>query len=255
MNVTPSSLLHDRRSSVGPFLAASVFGHAAVLAFGLAYSWAFAGPKVDLDQKPITASLVRLGKPRDEKLLPTKEEPKAPPEAKPEPVPEPVAAPPPAPAAVAIPSKDVKPDDVKKTKTADTEVKDSKKSLFDAMKKVARGGKPEESEGAADGDVNGDSARQEGEKYYGLLSAVVKRNYDVSDTIDEAERRTLKALVSIRLGASGELLSVKLTKRSGNELFDSAVVSAVNRAAPFGPPPEHLRDSLKTQGVTFAFAP
>ncbi len=256
MNATPSSLLAPRPSGLLPYVLASVVGHVSVVVGAMLLSWALAGPKIDLEQKPITASLVRLGKPRDEKLLPKKEEPKPAPEPEQPAPPEPVAAPQPPPAAVAIATKDTKPDDAKKKdKATDKDSKDSKKSLFDAMKKVARGGKPEEAEGAADGDVNGDSAKQEGEKYYGLLKAVVNRNYDVSDTIDEAERRRLKAVVSIRLGPSGELLDVKLTKRSDNELFDSAVVAAVKKAAPFGAPPSHLRDSLKTQGVTFAFSP
>lgn len=232
------SLLRPRPSGLLPFVLLSIVGHVLITAGGLALSWAFAGPKVDLEQKPIKASLVRLGKKRDEKLLPRKEEPPPPPPPKAAEVPVPAPAPPDK--AVKIPSKDAKPE----------KPVDAKKTLFDAFSKA---GKQEELEGDPEGDPNGDSAVQEGERYFGLLKSVVQRNYDVSDTIPEAERRTLKAEVALYIGAGGELLDVKLSKPSGNDLFDAAVVGAVKKAAPFAPPPPHLAESLKKQGVAIVF--
>ena len=134
--------------------------------------------------------------------------------------------------AIKIPTKDAKPEKAEKKDGA----KDAKKSLFDAFAKSGKQGKAEELEGQADGDPNGDSAKQEGERYFGLLNSVVKRNYDVSNTIDEAERRRLRAEVALRIGPGGELLDVSITKASGNELFDSAVIGAVKKAAPFSAP-------------------
>lgn len=232
------SLLRPRPSGLLPFVLLSIVGHVLITAGGLALSWAFAGPKVDLEQKPIKASLVRLGKKRDEKLLPRKEEPPPPPPPKAAEVPVPAPAPPDK--AVKIPSKDAKPE----------KPVDAKKTLFDAFSKA---GKQEELEGDPEGDPNGDSAVQEGERYFGLLKSVVQRNYDVSDTIPEAERRTLKAEVALYIGAGGELIDVKLSKPSGNDLFDSAVVGAVKKASPFAPPPPHLAESLKKQGVAIVF--
>ena len=45
----------------------------------LAYASSTTAAAMDLDQKPIKASLVRQGKPREEKLLPRKEQPPPPP--------------------------------------------------------------------------------------------------------------------------------------------------------------------------------
>jgi TonB family protein len=239
-----SSLLIARPSPLPVFVLLSVLGHGLVVGGWLVLSWALAGPKVDLEQKPIKASLVRLGKKRDEKLLPRKEEPLPPPPPKAAEVAP--AAPKPPDNAVKIPTKDAKPE--KPTAAP-------KKSLFDAFAKTAKASPPEELEGDPDGDPNGDSATQEGERYFGLLNSVVKRNYDVSSTIDEAERRRLRAEVAIRIGPGGELLDVNLQKPSGNELFDSAVLGAVKKAAPFAPPPQHLRDALKKNGVAFVFTP
>jgi TonB family protein len=243
------SLLDDHPTPLPLFVAVSVAGHILAVVLWLVVGWLFAGPKVDLTQTPIKASLVRLGKPRDEKLLPRKEEEVAAPKPKVEEVAVPTPAKPDT--AVKIPTKDAKPEKAEKTDGA----KDAKKSLFDAFAKGGKQGKAEDLEGQADGDPNGDSARQEGERYFGLLNSVVKRNYDVSNTIDEAERRRLRAEVALRIGPGGELLDVAITRASGNELFDSAVIGAVKKAAPFSAPPEHLRDSLKKSGVAIVFTP
>jgi colicin import membrane protein len=245
------SLLEDRPTPLPLFVAGSVLGHVLVVAAWLVVTWVLAGPKVDLQPAPIKASLVRLGKPRDQKLLPRKEEEPAPPRPKVEEVA--AAQPPPKPdTAVKIPTKDAKPEKADKKDGS----KDAKKSLSDVFAKVGRQGKvAEELEGEADGDPDGDAARQEGERYFGLLNSVVKRNYDVSNTIDEAERRRLRAEVALRIGPGGELLEATLTRPSGNELFDSAVLGAVKKAAPFSAPPERLRDALKKAGVAFVFTP
>lgn len=248
MTARTESLLDPRPTPLVAFVVVSIVAHGLVVLGVSVISWLVAPAKVTLDQEPIKASLVRLGKKRDEKLLPRKDEPPPPPPPAEKAA---VAAPAPPDKAIAVPSKDAKAEP-KKDASAKTSA-DGKKSLFDALNKAGK--QADEVEGAEDGDKDGDSAKQEGERYFGLLSAVVKRNYDVSDTIPEAERRTLKATVVIRLGDTGELLDVDLSKSSGNELFDAAVTGAVKKAAPFGPPPEHLRASLKKSGVQLVFSP
>ncbi|RKG59283.1 energy transducer TonB, partial [Corallococcus sp. CA054B] len=73
------SLLVSRPTRLSRFLVVSVVGHVAVVAAALFYAGFTSAPKVNLDQKPINASLVRLGKPRDPKLLPRKEVAQPPP--------------------------------------------------------------------------------------------------------------------------------------------------------------------------------
>ena len=102
------------------------------------------------------------------------------------------------------------------------------------------------------GDVSGDSAEAEGERYYGQLTAQVKRFYDVSETIPDQERLHLVAQVGLFIDQSGQLARVRLVKSSGNDLFDSSVLAAVKRAAPFAPPPSHLRTALQKYGMMLA---
>jgi TonB family protein len=236
------SLLRPRPSGLLPFVLASVVAHVLVVFVGLTVTWALSGPKVNLEPVPIKASLVRRGKPRDEKLLPTKPA-------------EPVAEKPPAEAvklpskdAVKVPAKDPKADQANQPNKADP-----RKSLFDAINKTAR--PVRELEGEEDGDPDGTSDKQEGERYFGLLESVIRKNYDVSSTIPESERRALRAQVTLWLGPAGQVLEVTVTRPSGNDQFDSAVLLAIKKASPFTPPPQHLRDILKKDGVGFVFRP
>ncbi len=236
MTTPAASALAPKLPPVIPFFAISVCGHVVVVGVILALNWLLAPKLIDLDQKPITASLVRLGHKRDEKLLPRKDE----------------EAPPPPEKTVAIAPK---PDVVPQPKTPAKTATEEKKSLFDAMKKISKAAKPEELEGDENGDPNGLDAKQEGERYYGLISTAVRRYYDVSNTIAEDERRTLAAVVSFKVSPKGEVSDLQLAKPSGNSLFDDAVISAVKKAAPFPPPPDHLRDPLRKDGIQLRFTP
>lgn len=249
------SLLIKKPLPMRRFLVASLALHAALLGAVLVVSHFRLSPAIDLNQQPIKASLVRLGKPRDEKLLPRKEEPPPTQEAQqPQPIPEPAPAEPKA--AVAIPDVKVRPLDSAANKSSDKSSADRRKQLFSAISRTSKtGGKPQDLEGQVDGDPNGDSATQEGERYWGLLSTQVRRNYDVSQTIPEQERLHLRAQVVVMIGRAGEVLRVQVVKSSGNALFDNAVISAVNKAAPFSPPPDQLRDALQKKGVALEFRP
>jgi protein TonB len=216
-----------------PFVVFSVGFHGGLVLVGAVLSWVLDTPRIDLDQKPIIASLVRQGKKRDEKLLPRKEE-----------------SPPPEEAKVPIPTPDVKAPPPKPTAKTDKPV-DKRKSLFDALNKTAKADDPE---GDENGDKNGDSAKQEGERYYGIIAAAVRRNYNVTNTIPEAERIRLSAVVRIRLDAEGGLIDVTLSTPSDNAQFNEAVLSAAKKAAPFGPPPAALRQTVK-DGIPLRFTP
>jgi TonB family protein len=236
-------------------LLGSLFGHALIIMLAVAWSYLRGPPAIDLNQKPIKASLVRLGKKRDEQLLPRKEEPPPPPPKVEGAVQPPVPAPAPAkpePAAVAVPG--VKPTAKAQPKAQEGDA-DRRKKLFGAFDKTAKPTKAEDLEGAEDGDPDGDSATAEGDRYWGILSTQVKRHYDVSETIPDSERIRLKAIVRLFVGRTGEVTKVELARSSGNALFDSAVVLAVRKASPFSPPPENLRATLQRSGVVMEFTP
>jgi TonB family protein len=242
------SLFVRKSTRLTGFLLFSLAAHAAVVAVVAMLGLINRPPPIDLNQKPIKASLVRLGQPRDKQLLPRKEEPPAPPRE--------VQAPAPAPAPKEPAHKKPSPTATAAAPSAKQEGKkegDPRKKLFGAFERA--GAKPRELEGAEDGDLLGDSAVQEGERYYGALKGQVRRYFLVSQTIPDQERIRLRANVLFRIGRSGELIESRLQKSSGNPLFDAAVLSAVKKAAPFAPPPPHLLDSLRTKGVLMEFTP
>lgn len=247
-------MLAARPSRLGLFVGVSMAGHGLLVVAGLVYSFLTAGPRVDPNIPVIKATLVRQGKPRDEKLLPRKEQPPPPPkEVKAPPAPPAQAPKPPEKAVVPVPV--AQPPPAPAPQKGDKSGEDRRKRLFGAFDKTAKKAEPEELEGAEDGDPDGDSATAEGERYYALLSTQVQRNYNVAESIPEAERMYLKAQVQVRLARTGEVLESRLTTASGNDLFDSAVLSAVKKASPFSPPPDHLRDALQKQGVVLEFRP
>jgi TonB family protein len=248
MHPTAADSLFVRKSArMTGYVLFSLAAHALVVAVVVVLGLVNRPPPIDLKQKPIRASLVRLGTPRDKRLLPRKEETPPPPRhvEAPEPVPRPPAPKAPSPLATA-PSPEAK-------QSGKKQQEDARRKLFGAFDRA--GTKPEELEGAEDGDVLGDSAIQEGERYYGALRAQVRRYFFVSQTIPDQERIRLQADVLVRIGRGGELLETKLAKSSGNDLFDSAVLSAVKKASPFGPPPPHLVDGLRARGVLMGFTP
>ena len=235
------SLLAPRSSKLSRFLVFSVGLHVAVVVAGVILAGLQAEPRIALDQKPIKATLIRRGKPRDEKLLPRKETPPPPPKevkAPPQPTPPAPTATPTPPAAV-VPVATAKPAPAPAPQAGEKAGVDRKKALFSAFDRTAKQAEePEELEGAEDGDPDGNSATQEGERYYGMLSAQIKRNYSLPDTLSaNRSASSLKALIRIRIGNAGQLLAASLVTGSENSQFDNAVLAAVKRTAPFSPPP------------------
>src|SRR5690606_16459108 len=88
------------------FVVGSIAFHVSIVVVGVWLSNVDRAPKLDLDQKPVKATLVRLGKARDPSMLPRKE-PKPPPPPKevkaPEPPPTAPAEPAPAPSTNTVP--------------------------------------------------------------------------------------------------------------------------------------------------------
>ncbi len=255
MTTLPTSALHaptvTRRFAV--WIGVSVAIHVVVLA---GYAWWDARQVAVLDfpDEPIKASLVKLGKPRDQKLLPRLE-----------------TAPKPAPApkdkAVPVPTKDTPKDAVPEKedpKTREDRMKDALARIQDenekdkarenALARIAqRVGDAEPEEGQEDGHAEGDSPTPTMvNAYFGLLKARVKAHYQVPSVIGADACQRLVAQVMVRMNPDGSVSDVRIHKSSGADLFDSAVVSAVKQASPLPPPPENMRQMVKT-GFGFNF--
>jgi len=90
----------------------------------------------------------------------------------------------------------------------------------------------------------------EGERYHALIASAVKRYYDVSNPFPaKAERIRLHADVRLKLDGRRRLIG-RRREELGQRRVRQSVLLAVKKAAPFGPPPPHLRSTLQKDGVT-----
>ena len=184
----------------------------------------------------ITA-LLKKGKPRPKDWLPRK-----PPAAVP------------APPATARPPKDAKKVDSKAARKTSPRV-DYGKDMASALNGLAKdGGKDREVEGSPDGVDEGTALiAEKGNEYMTKVYSAVKGQYSVPEIISERERMFLNAIVVITINARGQIKNLTFEKRSGNQIFDSAIEAAIRRSAPFPPPPPELVDKYASEGIGIDF--
>jgi TonB family protein len=200
------------------------------------------GPKKQYpDEAIIKTRLVKLGKQRDEKLLPRID--KAPPPAPtpPAPVPTPLAPVPPKP--VPVQAEPVKPPEPKRSANdvlqKFTEKNPEKRDLSKLIQnKFGEAIDEGHSEGSEIGtEITG---RMKAE-YNDRIMAKIKSSLSVPSTISEQERLFLKTQLAVAIDSEGALTDASIVRPSGNAAYDNAVLAAAKKAAPFPPPPLAVR--------------
>lgn len=194
----------------GVVLAALLIGHA-----GEAATPALRTPTT------ITASLVRLGKPRAAALLPRRYK-----------TPEPTVAP------TAITHADAPVPQATKRPAPDA-VKGPKTTPEDPFERAHRFSQENGDDAAPPGDPNGVSGgtadRTEGDPYIGAVIAAIFDAWRVPDLVRDV--RGLKAIVFLRVGADGTIRARDLRESSRNRFFDASVIEALQRLQRLPPPP------------------
>ena len=228
------------------FCAVSFVAHfAAVLVYVVvAYQDA---PPANLQRTIVKTRLVKLGKKRDEKLMPRIDKSKPPPkvnEAPPVPAPpvdkapDPTSEPEPAPSAA----------DILKQFSDDNDKPDLNSLIQDKLGEPLDEGDPD---GLAIGkDINGRLKAD----YNDILAARIHNAYKLPQTLSDEERVQLRAVLFVLIAADGTLLKAEVNPASGNAAFDSAVLAAAKKSAPFDPPPIQLREFYE-RGVGFNMCP
>jgi TonB family protein len=166
--------------------------------------------------------------------------------------------PPPAPAPVPAPAVAPRPDAPPAPRPADRPPPrpDYSKDQNNALAALADEVKKTQytQDGSPDGVPEGDTLDPTvGQAYLTKMYQAVKRNYSVPELIPEKERLFLKAVVIVRLEASGAIKDLSFESRSGNDLYDSAVEAAIRKAAPFEPPPKELAEHYAKDGIGIPF--
>ena len=196
--------------------------------------------------KYVVAKLVRLGKPRDKKLVPNKVV--APPVQAEPPKPVPIDPTPEKPKAV----KEEKPSKRaerkrERPKTRRTETKQSARERLDRAlaraETLAKADREIEQEGQLDGVPTGtvDTA-EEGDRYMTRIADLWNRAWSLPAIIPRDEAKELYVLIVLRIDRDGQIqFPIRFDRRSGNVHFDSSVTDAWKRigALPL-PPPDRL---------------
>jgi TonB family protein len=234
-----------QRRMLGGFMALSLGLH-----LGLAAGWLFfpdLTPRrpINLDDAIVKTKLVKLGKPRDDKLLPRIQ----------------ASAPPPDASKKAPPTDAPTPDNPQKTAEKQPSAADileqfkkdnAKKDVNDIIRD--RLGEPDD-QGQLDGDRDGVALEGEiKDAYFARVTAAIQRSHQVSTTISPEELVRLRAVVEFKIGEDGTISDVTIRDSSGNDVYDNGVIAAAKRASPVPAPPPPVRD-LAARGVAVNVCP
>ena len=187
----------------------------------------------------IKTRLVKLGKKRDEKLLPRKLMKK-----------EKIIN-------VKKKSQVKKLKKTKKTRKAKKILKKSKNSqnlsLSDRLTRVL---KKTQDSGRFEGAVFGESIEGDLADSYNLrIQALIKENYRIPAVLNKAKLDNLEIQLILKIDSSGKPVLVSVSESSGNKLYDNAVLVGTKNIASFGEPPILLRRKYLRQGVKIVLCP
>ncbi|MEI6805878.1 MAG: TonB C-terminal domain-containing protein [Myxococcaceae bacterium] len=201
-------------------LLASLCLHGLLLGAYVAFS--VYEPAVKLSSPSIQVTLAKLGKPRDEKLLPRFDASQA--------------------------SQSVE------TKSETKKIAAPKKqNPLDILKK--RFGKPS-NEGKQHGSAQGTSLTSElADSYEAQVLELLRSNYEIPRIISDREAKYLKLLIKLWIGPRGELLKISVEQPSKNIRFDQAVLTGSKKISSFGAPPLQLARKYRTEGLLIQFCP
>lgn len=88
------------------------------------------------------------------------------------------------------------------------------------------------------------------DRYFDDIKAKVGGNFNLPQWLAEAK---LRAQVTVLIDDRGFVIKKTIRTSSGNEVFDAKALEAVESSSPFTAPPERLRGTLSTFGITFNF--
>lgn len=86
--------------------------------------------------------------------------------------------------------------------------------------------------------------------YRSILHNAISAEWDVPKWLLEGN---LSAVAHIKIDENGNLTYKKITRSSGNSIYDEKVMEAIEGAAPMSPPPEKFKQIVYYEGVELSF--
>lgn len=107
-----------------------------------------------------------------------------------------------------------------------------------------------------DGTLNASNTESDPEliAYYGALKRKINQEWITTPKLFE-NGASLKTEVNVLIDATGQIINVSFETKSGNVSFDLSAQRAVERAGPFPPPPDKIKDEALTEGFLIEFNP
>lgn len=103
---------------------------------------------------------------------------------------------------------------------------------------AAEGGPRGTTQGSTSGTPEGSSSTNQLANMYAFqVTQKIQREWRL---VNDQGISGLKAVVEVQITKTGEIVSIRVSTKSGNELFDEAAVRAVSKAAPLPPVPEAI---------------
>jgi TolA protein len=84
-------------------------------------------------------------------------------------------------------------------------------------------------------------ANSSGADYISPIRARIQDKFHVPASMD----KNLAAIINIRISKSGSVTILGFEKKSGNPLYDSAAIKAINDAGPFPPAPAEMEIGMR----------
>ena len=86
--------------------------------------------------------------------------------------------------------------------------------------------------------------------YYNTVGSMIQSSWIYSGEIE----KNLSVWLAIRISPAGELVSIRVEKRSGDAIFDESAIRAVKKAAPFPQVPEEIKNEF-SEPLIIRFCP
>lgn len=101
--------------------------------------------------------------------------------------------------------------------------------------------------GTTDKPVKVDGGNAEYIKYRNMVKAKIQREWMRPPV---ASGVSFKLSVNVRISSSGQVISKRLIKKSGDSVIDGSVMRAIDRASPFPVPPPLVKDEALNEGFS-----
>ena len=88
------------------------------------------------------------------------------------------------------------------------------------------------------------------DRYFMEIETRIRQNWSLPQWLVEAQ---LRAQVLVLIDENGMIKKKQIVTSSGNPEFDERMMEAIDKSAPFPPPPSRLRDVLEMKGIVFNF--